>query len=313
LSCALKGCRPCSYKLIIYGNGLLPNQRPEQCPRFQGDTTDGLYDKEMRLLTVGDGDFSFSLGLAKLVGPKVNLVATSHESLGVVRVTYGPAYMEKILTALEYDYQAKVIHEVDATSEDHLNSLGEGTFDRIIWNFPCVRMPGGADGQNKEMEQNIRLLARFFQFSGSLLKPKTGQIHITHKTKGAFAHWKLEDIAANNGGWHCGQKVVFDRCNYPGYVNKKVLSNKSFPIWDSLTYIFTPPGSQPRPEPCKPEPLESYSPEELENSPLLIPVTSDMLNHIRSMLQPSKNKCVSLHSKNKRMLQPYKKKRRKTR
>lgn len=252
----------------------------------------------MRLLTIGDGDFSFSLALAKIVGPKVKMVATSHESLETVRTTYGPVYMDEILSALQQDYNAEVLHGLDATSEESLNKLGKHAFHRIVWNFPCVRMPAGADGQNQEMEENKLLLARFFQLAGALLKPDIGELHITHKTKGAFAHWKLEDIGAQNGGWSCRQKIVFDRCNYPGYVNKKVLSNKSFPIWDSQTYIFTQSESSPTPEKTE---------DQLCSSSSMIPVTSDMLNTIRELLLPSKNKRQTsenkrrnLSSKNKR-------------
>eukprot|EP00537_Pseudo-nitzschia_pungens_P004503 CAMPEP_0172367928 /NCGR_PEP_ID=MMETSP1060-20121228/24677_1 /TAXON_ID=37318 /ORGANISM="Pseudo-nitzschia pungens, Strain cf. cingulata" /LENGTH=333 /DNA_ID=CAMNT_0013092355 /DNA_START=100 /DNA_END=1101 /DNA_ORIENTATION=+ len=309
LNCALNHCRPCCYKLIIYGKGLLPNQRPEQCPRSRSylSTKKGLYDEPMRLLTIGDGDFSFSLALAKLVGPKVKLVATSHETFETVRTTYGPAYMDEILNGLKHDYNAKVLHGVDATSEESLNQLGKNAFDRIIWNFPCVRIPAGADGQNQEMEQNKELLAQFFRLAGALLKPKTGELHITHKTKGAFAHWKLEEIGAENGDWSCRHKIVFDRCNYPGYVNKKVLSNKSFPIWDSQTYIFTRSESPQTPE-ISEEKSGSRQPKNTLSSSF-VPVTPEMLTTIRDLLLPSKNKRQT--SKNTGQTLSSKKKRRK--
>ena len=56
-------------------------------------------------------------------------------------------------------------------------------FDRIVWNFPCLAMTDGQDGQNTEMEDNKKLISQFFQQAYPLLHPEWGQIHMNHKTK----------------------------------------------------------------------------------------------------------------------------------
>ena len=109
LGCAKGGCIPCTYKVVLHAGAdvggkppmdLKPNQRPEMCPRL---TTRGRAEDEpssgglhcslsdgARMLTVGDGDLSFSLGLARAL-PRVKLTATSHESEKTVGKIYRQA------------------------------------------------------------------------------------------------------------------------------------------------------------------------------------------------------------------------------
>lgn len=133
-----------------------------------------------------------------------------------------------------------VLHGVDATNLEGSSSLASmrGELDRIGWNFPCVRVPEGQDGQNGELEANQELLSSFFRSAPSFLK-NGGEVLVTHKTVPPFCYWNIIDLAAAAGLSYSGS-VVFDRCLYAGYVNRKVLDNKSFPLHDAQTYVFVP-------------------------------------------------------------------------
>jgi len=48
----------------------------------------GSYNKYMRILVVGDGDFSFSTSLALAFGPAHNMVSTSLDSLGIALIFF---------------------------------------------------------------------------------------------------------------------------------------------------------------------------------------------------------------------------------
>ena len=132
------------------------------------------------------------------------------------------------------------LNGVDATSL--ASSIPEerygAYFDRIIWNFPCVRALYGADGQVTELEDNKRLLKLFFSNCEYLIKKPTdgvefpGEVHIVHKTVEPFSWWDIVGIASD-AGFYCRGTVVFDKYLYPGYVNKKALDNKSFPLHDA--------------------------------------------------------------------------------
>lgn len=252
LNCAEKGCIACLYKIFPTGTGLdgaaLPsNVRPELCPRSNptsaagggGSPWAGLYTRGGSILTVGDGDLSFSLGLAKLLSSKnisFDLLATTHESESVVMSVY-PLARSNVAELRRLS--ASVLHEIDATR--FRDSLGtgpehDGKYDVIAWNFPCVRMPKGADGQVSEIDTNKNLLRGFFSNCSYLLRPLTGELHVTHKTIEPFSWWKIVDLARESGLELLGT-VVFDRYLYPGYVNRKVLDNKSFPLHDARVRV----------------------------------------------------------------------------
>ncbi|RLN53081.1 hypothetical protein BBJ29_002051 [Phytophthora kernoviae] len=306
LSCALTRCVACCYKIVLHNcPGLLPNVRPEMCPRMAQASktaagTDepqdvaapsasksnvGLYNAEnvKSILTVGDGNFSFSLALARALGPDsgVTFVTTSHESKQSVLETYPDG--EKILAELNAMPNVTVLHEVDATDAKQMKALG--AFDRVLWNFPCVRAPRGEDGQNKEMEANKKLLHDFFAIVAQVLT-EAGEVHVTHKTKAPFGQWGIENIATTNKLRH-KQSVIFDRCLYHGYSNKKVLDKRSFPIWDSQTFIFVPE-SRTQPDTAAEGEVDGDDAANAEkDTDAVVPVTMDILKKLYLLLTPS--------------------------
>jgi hypothetical protein len=188
MSCATeKLCIPCHYK--IFPNGtfcsihLPPNQRPEQCLRAKSGPYCGLYKSHHRLLTLGDGDFSFSLSIARNVKFTTgSLTATSHESSQQLLSTYNAVGIKDILKELK-SRSITTLHCVDATNIDATSSIEKCFYDAIVWNFPCVRAENGADGQSSEIEINRHLLRDFFNNIHPYLLPGTGQLHITHKVR----------------------------------------------------------------------------------------------------------------------------------
>jgi 25S rRNA (uracil2634-N3)-methyltransferase len=134
----------------------------------------------MSVLAVGDGDFSFSLALARMTSGK-GLEASSYESKKTLLEVY-PG-IQATMDELE-SLGAKLFFQVDATNiRETLPLAAKEKYDRIVWNFPCEAVRKGQDGQNKEMDRNKDLVRRFVDNARTLLVKKTGQIHINHKTK----------------------------------------------------------------------------------------------------------------------------------
>lgn len=232
ISCAMdSGCVPCAYKIGCFDVALdkelckvCPNQRPEQCPRSpslprEGGKPDSImgFRRGMSVLLIGDGDFSFSLAVARILKePKVDgtppkggtrnqrrsstVVATSYEKEATLRCVY-PDFDETMSEMKSLG--VKVAYEVDATAIERtlppplLDSIvGDGGgFHRICWNFPCTAIARGQDGQNKEMEDNKELVRKFVQSAKPLLSTNgDGEIVMCHKTKPPFNQWHLEQV-----------------------------------------------------------------------------------------------------------------------
>lgn len=249
---------PCAYKIGTFDVALdatfcrkVPNQRPEACVRanIRSRPTDGLtlgYRPGMAVLTVGDGDFSFSLAVARLVrdstgARNLNLVATSYESEETLKRVY-QNYEE---TAKELvSLGAALYFQVDATqlAKSLPPSVLESKFDRICWNFPCTAIEAGKDGQNDAMETNKQLV-RDFVANAKLFVVENGEIQMCHKTKPPFNQWRIEEVAVEHCQGkepivhYCG-RVVLDRCLIWPYQPRKALDRKSFPCHDACIYIF---------------------------------------------------------------------------
>ncbi|VEU42638.1 unnamed protein product [Pseudo-nitzschia multistriata] len=279
-------CIPCAYKIGCFDVALdkefcrrRPNQRPDQCPRSKvdyntaannnTDTDDGVlgFRRGMSILTVGDGDFSFSLGIAQRLlqqkkfssdgkDQKTFIVATSYETEATLRKVY-PDF-DKTLRRLD-ELGVIVAYSVDATrifdtlsvsAKGRIKTI-KGRFHRICWNFPCTAISNGQDGQNKAMEENKNLVRKFVQNARSILTGGgDGELCLCHKTKPPYNQWNLEEVALSSQKDDCDSttksppllfysgRIVLDRFLLPPYTPRKALDRKSFPCHDACFYIF---------------------------------------------------------------------------
>jgi 25S rRNA (uracil2634-N3)-methyltransferase len=236
INCVVENqCIPCLYKLFPDGSKGLgssvgafpPNVRPEQCPRHakmdsaapssssssKASSFCGLYDHKRRILTVGDGDFSFSLSLMENIRSRkaTRLIATSYESYESIQKTYATGIAN--IAQLREKHGVSVLNDVDATNLVAATDLSDKQFDIIVWNFPCVGLRNAKteDGQVKEIDQNKQMLRDFFLNCKPFLKlDGYNEIHVNHKTCEPFSWWKIEEIAADCGFSLAG-RFVFDR------------------------------------------------------------------------------------------------------
>ncbi len=224
-------------------------KRPEECERFKRyhhhqeeeeeqnarnkkQSVVGLYAKGDRILTVGDGDLTFSLSLAKRL-KKVKLIATTHETRASLEKAYGKDAIKATLAELAIcGEDVLVLHGVDAAKlkeslmdaaavaasnkrdvlERVEKCIDEG-FDKIVWNFPCVSREEdtgeakdgareGADGRNPaDVELNRNLTLTFIANAAVMLKKKkskkkrgAGEVHVTHKVGMHPSSWNVPEL-----------------------------------------------------------------------------------------------------------------------
>ena len=221
-------------------------KRPEECERFKRyhhhhhqeeedkkQSVVGLYAKGDRILTVGDGDLTFSLSLAKRL-KKVKLIATTHETRGSLEKAYGKDAIKATLDELAVcGEDVLVLHGVDAAKlkeslmdaaavaaasnkrdvlERVEKCIDEG-FDKIVWNFPCVSREEdtgeakdgareGADGRNPaDVELNRNLTLTFIANAAVMLRKKKSkkkrgavEVHVTHKVGMHPSSWNVPEL-----------------------------------------------------------------------------------------------------------------------
>lgn len=319
-------CIPCAYKACNFDialdkefTKLVPNQRPEVCPRSATTTkttasnddddsnnnVDGMmgYRRGMNVLTVGDGDFSFSLAVSKLVASADNnsggmVVATSYEDKPTLQRVY-PAFEDTLNSLQNCDGTKTIVgYNVDATQLNKTlppNVLQSNVkYHRICWNFPCTAIGKGQDGQNDAMEENKELVRKFMVNALPFLDIDCGEIHIAHKTKPPYNQWEMEKIAMEginkngNENFEYLGRLVFDKLCMPPYTPRKALDRKSFPCHDACIYIFgfrrtsgegstIPCGEDADNDELSIQQLAKLSPSSV------IPVTTQLIIYVRSI------------------------------
>ncbi|KAL6073698.1 Ferredoxin-fold anticodon-binding domain-containing protein 1 [Balamuthia mandrillaris] len=222
-----------------------------------------------RILVLGDGNFSFSLALSKLLERSFplsfpSIFATVYDSEEILHQKYPDA--RAIVQELEEKRGVSVHYEVDATDLRQLKPLQGMSFHYVVFNFPHIGE--GIKNQDLNIEKNRNVIKAFLLQALHLLEPN-GQIHITLRTGMPYIKWNITNLAA-----FCtaevreeGQKRVktrqlkylrsfdFDPEMYEGYAHRRTIgfvegiskANNEEIVGEgrrSKTYVFVIEGSE---------------------------------------------------------------------
>ncbi|KAK2440875.1 ferredoxin-fold anticodon-binding domain protein [Trifolium repens] len=193
------------------------------------------YCSDHQILLVGDGDFSFSLSLAKGFGSASNIVASSFDTYDEVTKKYKNA--KSNLEELQ-KLGACLLHGVDATAMKFYPDLKMRRFDRIIFNFPHAGFHWKEDNLLM-IKMHMDLVFGFFKNASHMLRAN-GEIHVNHKTTPPFNNWNLEKLAEQSFMTMI-ECVDFNKEDYPGYNNKRGDSYRCddpFPLGKCSTFKF---------------------------------------------------------------------------
>ncbi|CAN6196353.1 unnamed protein product [Urochloa humidicola] len=220
---------------VTSGAGGEEKKKKEKEQEKKGEKWLGHYSSAQDIILVGDGDFSFSLALATAFGSGANLVATSLDTYEAPRVKYSKA--ESNITELKR-LGATVLHGVDVNKMNLHPELNNIRFDRIVFNFPHAGFKGKEDDMHM-INLHRELLWSFFHNALHFLRPYC-EIHVSHKTGGAYDRWDLEGLASK-ASLVLVDKVAFRQEDYPGYNQKRgdgARCDEGFDLGICFTFMF---------------------------------------------------------------------------
>lgn len=222
---------------------------------------------QQHILVLGDGDLSFSAGLAGLLDNASCLIATTLDKMTSLEEKYGADVIQENLQALE-EAGACVLHGIDATKL-HLNKqLTSLKYSTVIFNYPHT-------GQGiKDRDRNIRaqqtMLKAFFGSvvqiltlprlnktvkRSALLRGKSApllgkrnrqdsdlddeddvnlnvvlepEVHVTIRTGDPYDDWNVKGLAVS-AGLRSAESFRFESAKYPGYRHVKTIGQQEEP------------------------------------------------------------------------------------
>ncbi|CAG9461974.1 unnamed protein product [Pedinophyceae sp. YPF-701] len=190
------------------------------------------YSAALRVLLVGEGNFSFARALVRLLGGDgAGVVATAYDSEEVVLEKYDDSEdpVSDILAEV-MGAGADVQFDVDATRLERTLQPRDGgkrltpadEFDRIAFHFPHAGL--GIKDVATNTRKNVELLAGFFRSALHVLKAK-GEVHVTLKDGEPYSSWNVAGTAhrATSGLLQLKRVLPFVTRAFPGYAHRRTL------------------------------------------------------------------------------------------
>jgi 25S rRNA (uracil2634-N3)-methyltransferase len=199
---------------------------------------------QWRILTVGDGDLSFSNAIYTHLSPKV-LVASTYDD----QTTIEQKYQHNALSNLKA-HNVEVLNSFDVTNHACWQALSENqhSFDVVIFQFPLIPAFVGREAFENNTRQtsmnvlNRALLHQFIKYANEYALDKNGPMlcYITSKDVKPYREWNIEG-SLNNGltADYLGQ-IPFDISHFEGYKIRNVDRDKHVKDTSGITYVFSP-------------------------------------------------------------------------
>ncbi|OHU84255.1 MULTISPECIES: Rossmann-like fold-containing protein [Pseudoalteromonas] len=198
-----------------------------------------IIDPKWRVLTVGDGDLSFSHALQARLSTG-QLTASTYDNEQTIRNKYQDHALDLISgTCSQY------LSEFDVTSINSWQRLAQPRFDLVIFQFPLL--PAFADQQAFAQQQysintlNRGLLRQFIDNAYRFALDPQGPMlcYITSKDVKPYCEWDLEgSLCVNSKMSYLGQHP-FDITQFPGYKIRNVDRDKHVKDTSGITYVFS--------------------------------------------------------------------------
>lgn len=206
-----------------------------------------IIDKQWRILTIGDGDLSFSNALLKSHQP-VSLTATVYDSLATLSGKYGEQFYQQLKAE-----NIPVLFEFDICNKASWGKLAKNSFDVVIFQFPLVPAFSSFSEYKERCTDsnpnilNRRLLRHFLINSfDDLLDPDGQQLcFITSKDVKPYRQWNIENALHLQTDIHYLGSTPFDIALFPGYKIRNVDRDKHVKDTQGVTYMWSKQAKHP--------------------------------------------------------------------
>ncbi|GGA87841.1 hypothetical protein GCM10011369_32390 [Neiella marina] len=201
---------------------------------------------DWRILTIGDGDLSFSRSLWLHHQPKF-LCATTYDSVTDIKAKYGLQHWQYFKQQQQQGKPCRVINDVDLTAADRWGDIPQQSFDLVIFQFPLLPAIGSAE-QYQQLQQtmsintlNRRLLHLYlkhcFEF---FLDPEGLQLAcITSKDVKPYRDWGLEYALERRLPGQFIGACDFDLTRFPGYQMRNVDRSGQVKSTDARSFYWS--------------------------------------------------------------------------
>jgi len=198
-------------------------------------------DPKWRVLTVGDGDLSFSASLLKHHQPQ-QLTATVYDSKACLQEKYSDDYYQQL-----QQENCQVITDFDVTDKNTWGELSKKSFDVVIFQFPLLpaftsEQAYQAQCQNYSVNTLHRALLRQYLlncFEYFLNDNGAKLALITSKNVKPYLQWNIEKSLIRSTDINYIGRFYFDITKFPGYKIRNVDRDKHVKSTQGTTYIYS--------------------------------------------------------------------------
>ena len=196
--------------------------------------------KNGRVITIGDGDLSFSRALLAHLSHE-NIIATTYDSEDILRDKYTRNALDDLLNA-----GVRVEHSVDINDLASINRLPHNFADIVIFNHPLVpnRRSGTATQKERDKRANIAnrdLLYHFLKQCFEVLLNPVGErlCYITSKSVKPYSHWHIETSLTLNQPYHHIGNEAFDLSLFKHYMVRRIDRDKCVKLEASDVHVYS--------------------------------------------------------------------------
>lgn len=194
-----------------------------------------------RILTIGDGDLSFSHSLLENYRPQ-SLTATIFDELSSLSRKYGATHYQQLQTK-----GCDVLTGFDVTNDQTWGALAKHQFDAVIFQFPLLPAFDSVEDFNQQcLNISLNTLHRrllrnylFNCFDYFLDKNGAQLAFITSKDVKPYRQWHIEQALTINSDIRYLGSMAFEITKFPGYKIRNVDRDKHVKDTQGITYVFS--------------------------------------------------------------------------